>query len=731
MNGINYLINLKKKDAIFIRDFKKYNIYDTLFLLSEDFCKKKFNNLVFNDSNFFENLFGIDYEEILTVHSCKYIPIILKNIMIAINSLNLNIRFETYDELLKNTNFTELIYKYAWNSEDYSETFIGLLIDSLDINNIDIELTNYLIKVFEKLYYLDKTKFHIWFKNLLEKHKDYSKTNIIVNNNLINHKVLTFLNKISLVFLQLFNHKFNGEYKIIDNGIFNIDLENKNLQNLSFSNILYIFIIKFCEISIIPTILKINYTKSQLLNLTDLYNIESDSVRWKTSIIGMKELFLKTMKKKIDTYTEQLKLYQNSVNRDFLSYFLNNFNIIFKTLNYFDNNAIKYPKNINSNIDIIYRYCIDIDFSINREQEIYESSINYCLKILKNKKFEYNLKSTVLYLLEKNFDILLIDSKELLNVLEDVYMLFEKNNDIEDYYKAELTDVINKIYFKLNSGNKIVLNTNTINILLTFSSSCFDDLILTISNINIYNNYNIYSNNNTTIFNNEEKRYYDIIQLNKLVLKFNQCINLIRNLLDNNSSSFIDDINCGKLVSLINHWLIQLDKKIEIKNFDFKKYLTTTDYFSWKFVSDFLYLVYLKYYKNENFIKNIRTDVTQHEDYLNILEKMLSKNNDIYIYIYDKLRNSVNNFSIKDIPLEFCDPILYTPIENPIILPESKVIIDKNTIINYLIHDSIDPFNRTPLTIEQVEEYNNKEEIIFKIKDFVKKFNNWKKTNSS
>ena len=85
MNGINYLINLKKKDDSFLRDFKKYNIYDTLFLLSKDFCKKKFNNLVFNDSNFFENLFGIDYEEILTVHSCKYIPIILKNIMIAIN----------------------------------------------------------------------------------------------------------------------------------------------------------------------------------------------------------------------------------------------------------------------------------------------------------------------------------------------------------------------------------------------------------------------------------------------------------------------------------------------------------------------------------------------------------------------------------------------------------------------------------------------------------------------
>ena len=39
---------------------------------------------------------------------------------------------------------------------------------------------------------------------------------------------------------------------------------------------------------------------------------------------------------------------------------------------------------------------------------------------------------------------------------------------------------------------------------------------------------------------------------------------------------------------------------------------------------------------------------------------------------------------------------------DPVILPTSKVTIDRSTIRSYLLSEPTDPFNRTPLRIEDV-----------------------------
>lgn len=43
-----------------------------------------------------------------------------------------------------------------------------------------------------------------------------------------------------------------------------------------------------------------------------------------------------------------------------------------------------------------------------------------------------------------------------------------------------------------------------------------------------------------------------------------------------------------------------------------------------------------------------------------------------------------------------------TLMEDPVILPTSKVTLDRSTISSYLLSDSMDPFNRAPLKIEDV-----------------------------
>jgi len=55
-----------------------------------------------------------------------------------------------------------------------------------------------------------------------------------------------------------------------------------------------------------------------------------------------------------------------------------------------------------------------------------------------------------------------------------------------------------------------------------------------------------------------------------------------------------------------------------------------------------------------------------------------------------------------DYPDEFLDPLTYTLMRDPVILPTSKAVVDRSTIKQHLLSDPSDPFNRTPLKIEDV-----------------------------
>ncbi|ANB12739.1 ubiquitin-ubiquitin ligase UFD2 [Sugiyamaella lignohabitans] len=67
-----------------------------------------------------------------------------------------------------------------------------------------------------------------------------------------------------------------------------------------------------------------------------------------------------------------------------------------------------------------------------------------------------------------------------------------------------------------------------------------------------------------------------------------------------------------------------------------------------------------------------------------------------------KQEDEQGELELGDIPDEFLDPLMYTLMEEPVILPSSKVTIDLGTIKSHLLSDAKDPFNRAPLTIEQV-----------------------------
>ncbi|KAH7922937.1 hypothetical protein BV22DRAFT_1036932 [Leucogyrophana mollusca] len=55
-----------------------------------------------------------------------------------------------------------------------------------------------------------------------------------------------------------------------------------------------------------------------------------------------------------------------------------------------------------------------------------------------------------------------------------------------------------------------------------------------------------------------------------------------------------------------------------------------------------------------------------------------------------------------EIPDEFLDPLMFTLMRDPVILPSSRAVIDRSTIKSHLLSDTKDPFNRVPLAIEDV-----------------------------
>ena len=63
---------------------------------------------------------------------------------------------------------------------------------------------------------------------------------------------------------------------------------------------------------------------------------------------------------------------------------------------------------------------------------------------------------------------------------------------------------------------------------------------------------------------------------------------------------------------------------------------------------------------------------------------------------------SVDDDLVDKAPEEFLDPIMSSVMTNPVVLPSSRVTVDRSTIARHLLSDQTDPFNRSPLTMEDV-----------------------------
>ncbi|KZV65315.1 hypothetical protein PENSPDRAFT_614272 [Peniophora sp. CONT] len=75
----------------------------------------------------------------------------------------------------------------------------------------------------------------------------------------------------------------------------------------------------------------------------------------------------------------------------------------------------------------------------------------------------------------------------------------------------------------------------------------------------------------------------------------------------------------------------------------------------------------------------------------------------LFVYQVEEAKTSIQaEDDLGEIPEEFQDPLMATVMHDPVILPSSRAVLDRSTIKSILLSDAKDPFNRQPLSIEDV-----------------------------
>ena len=100
-----------------------------------------------------------------------------------------------------------------------------------------------------------------------------------------------------------------------------------------------------------------------------------------------------------------------------------------------------------------------------------------------------------------------------------------------------------------------------------------------------------------------------------------------------------------------------------------------------------IFLRSLNIIKRENLIE---------ESLIGRFELLIKKVEDSYKEVVEEEKN------MGEIPDEFLDPITFTLMEEPVILPTSNQTMDKCNIVRHLHSDPTDPFTRKPLTVDML-----------------------------
>ncbi|KAH3765468.1 Ubiquitin conjugation factor E4, core [Pelomyxa schiedti] len=175
---------------------------------------------------------------------------------------------------------------------------------------------------------------------------------------------------------------------------------------------------------------------------------------------------------------------------------------------------------------------------------------------------------------------------------------------------------------------------------------------------------------------------------------------------------FVGNIVVDGVASMLNYFLVTLigPNALSLNISDPERYN-----FNPKLLLDRIVDVYISLGVHPNFPKAMGTDTRSYtpdafESALEYLRQNRLKSTDDLEKFQQLISKAQQHYLqeqgkeslLGEIPDEFQDPLTFTLMWNPVILPTSKTTVDRAVITRHLLSDSTDPFNREPLTIDQV-----------------------------
>jgi hypothetical protein len=629
---------------------------------------------------------------------------------------------------LKNNLFGYIIIS---ETPDTSRKFFEKFLKDINLRQLTI---NYFSKIVNK---------SIIFKNIIS----------IIDRH--NHEDDIFINKLLELLLNFWNiGTKNKKLEITDEPIYSSFcilnwVDNTDDRVYKFIPQLFYIINKLLETTITRYIDEIGYRVKE----KKIINSEIEKLQENSSGLG----FL--IYNKIQYFQDILDKTNTVITNitEYLSYFKSRIKIFYDfTLEWLCNLE---PKNINTFDNVIhnileYTKYYNVILSINDYKKF-----SYLLgnnKVTNNQHIKSDIISIYFNDIRDIIQILRNDqylSQDILNNLLDCMVLINDNSGDDELY-----DKITP-YFKIMNITKIILNLSINNYLgnSTFNTS-YEFMLNNYSSNKLEHmkkiiNINVNSLNNSIqeMFTNISMLYKienDLIESDKniddLKSKIKSFISMTMEYLESNiilSHTFETEYTSLELKNTFSNLINVLLTNMVGEN---KKYLNINDkdqyLFNPKLILQLVHKLISPFLENDIFIDSLLYEQYNTGKMINKMKGILVKINKIsYLEAYklntlsEKLNSKYNkNLELEDIeiPDEFCDPILDTLIIDPVYLPNTDIIMDKEVIARHLITDQHNPFNREELTLEILEKYNQQEEIKKSVDIFKEKILKWKNDNN-
>jgi len=358
----------------------------------------------------------------------------------------------------------------------------------------------------------------------------------------------------------------------------------------------------------------------------------------------------------------------------------------------------------------------------------------------------YNILTNAMYSHQES-DMYKTISEYSIDVI-DTLMTFYINVKKKTKVRYDIIYILNKMFmleqnslrhFRFKSTTDKELYIKFVYVLLNDVDNFFEDCISMIKRISEIEPINYVDRTREDIL---DMQYYSRVLKGKLMflIKGFEFIEYI--LVD------IIDIFCmpeviDKFIGSMNNYLkvmIGKDRKqLLIKNKDLYDY-------SPKSILLKITQIYVKCLYDERLLKSIvynthNYNINHFKKMISVITKSMDNNERLFKWEYidniqlliSKLNEIESNMDLDDIeiPDEFCDPLMMTLITNPVELPSNdsadKIIMDRLVIKKCLIENSINPFNREPLTLEILDKYNKQEDVVERINIFKTKLSQWKR----